>query len=621
MAFRFFDYSIEFEAGDVVLVPQIVVYAQPTDRYILSAGITLSAVVSLVGPQLTALPPGYDGFIVQRSPDNVVWADISGIVRESFFYIDEPLVAGVYYYRARTRSTLAIESDHGDSVMVNVGAWGDLDNLSAYDMQVADGVPQDTLNKAMTFPNGLSGSLQEGTSLHEGSLSGSFTTGSWYVATSEFEPPELINHSPACGAVDVPLPLTVITFSLHDLPDPGGSGIDDSNLLIRMSVTSQSGGSALIIRQGATQPASPTITCVVTPGTNPVLDRDVVITTLPGYIQSGDVVTLTSCVFDLNGNMTHHVCSFTMDIVDVTAPEISNQVPTCGTGTTAQDPLRAARDTTYSFVVTDLETGVDLSTLQVFYGTSSPPPSPPPAPPTPTIQVLQNGTTFLGGFTGNVIPISGGYSVTIQRPLADPLWPEDSHVCFRISVRDNDNNLREDTCCFVVEDQIQITGVLPISENLLYIEFNTELTNNTLLLDPLNYRILSLDPSTPELVIKKINPQQFKETRDPDNPAQRLGVGNPRFMIVETSTQAPYTRYRFQVSNVKDIYGLTPTSTGGSFDFRSRRTKFDEGGETLQDRSLMTQNSNTRKLLMSLLKSDDDIGGSFYFDDWDDLKS
>lgn len=612
MAFRFFDFFLETPGDGVPITPDIVVYVQPTDRYTSLKNISLSVNVSLVGPTMQAAPFDYDGFIVQRSSDNITFSDVSGVIRDRFFFIDRPPSVGIYYYRARTRVASGAESTHGNVVTVSVDPWGDADDLAASDVQV-DGVVTDRLEKSLPFPNGLSGSTHAGMNLTEGSAAGAFGGGTWYVETKEVDPPQIVDNVPVCGTSGLVLPLTVMTFTIRDFPYPtGGSGIDDTSYLIKLSVTSQFAGSPLIIRDGATQPfaaASPMITCVIVPGADPILDRDVTITVPAGYISQGDSVSIITYARDLDGNAVNDTCTFTMETVDDKPPVISEQDPECGLGLTAGDDRRAKRNTSYTFHVADDDSGVDLSTLDVYYGTD---------PLGPWTQVLSGGSTFLLGFTGSVISDgSTGYNVTINRPAADPLWPADTRICFRIDVDDNTGNSAQDVCCFKTEDCVKITKVTPIAENIVFVQFSGPMKDNDTLRDPRSYTIQGLDAGALPLVVNSVKTEQFVLPSDEEQPEFRLGEGNPTFVFLDTSVHEFWMRYNLTVNGLIDEYGLDMCEDGQSINYRGRRTKVDEGRDNMKDPNVLTRDSVMRRILIGILQSDEEIGGVFTPDDWE----
>lgn len=420
----------------------------------------------------------------------------------------------------------------------------------------------------------------------------------------------MYNYNPACTSVGVALPLTNITYSIQDLPYPtGGSGIDDASIVIWLSVTSQYGGSLLKIRDGALQPHAPTITCVITPGVDPLLDRDVSITVPAGYIQSDDIVLIKTRVLDLDGNETIHECSFTMEHKDNDEPDIINEDPECGLGLTEGDERRAPRNTAFSFQIVDTDSDVDLSTLQVYYG---------PDTIGPWTQILQNGSIWLLNFSGSIIsPSPGVYTVTINRPTTDPLWDADSKVCFRIMVDDMEGNSAEEICCFLTADCVSLKRVVPIAEDILLVEFTGPVRDGTPLRTPSNYVIQAQGDEEP-VVVKRVLPQQFKAPVDPEQPEQRLGEGNPRFVYLDTAIHTPWGLYTLLVQNLEDEYGLSFCPGGLPVEYRARRTKVDEGRDLQKDVGLLNQDSLTRRILIGIQQSDEIIGGRFTVDDWDD---
>jgi len=611
MAFRWYQFQIDIPGDDQPIIPDILVYTQPLDRYSSLTGISASALIQLSAPQLSLLPSGYDGFVVERSDDlGLTWSDVSGVVRDSFFYVDIPPTPGVYHYRAKTTTVFGSESGTGNEVPITVGSWNNRDLLGVNQINSQDGVLVDRLNSNDVFPNGLDEEPHEGMSISEGSMAGGYGSGSWYLESKEEEPPRVYNYNPACTSVGVALPLTNITYSIQDLPYPtGGSGIDDASIVIWLSVTSQYGGSLLKIRDGALQPHAPTITCVITPGVDPLLDRDVSITVPAGYIQSDDIVLIKTRVLDLDGNETIHECSFTMEHKDNDEPDIINEDPECGLGLTEGDERRAPRNTAFSFQIVDTDSDVDLSTLQVYYG---------PDTIGPWTQILQNGSIWLLNFSGSIIsPSPGVYTVTINRPTTDPLWDADSKVCFRIMVDDMEGNSAEEICCFLTADCVSLKRVVPIAEDILLVEFTGPVRDGTPLRTPSNYVIQAQGDEEP-VVVKRVLPQQFKAPVDPEQPEQRLGEGNPRFVYLDTAIHTPWGLYTLLVQNLEDEYGLSFCPGGLPVEYRARRTKVDEGRDLQKDVGLLNQDSLTRRILIGIQQSDEIIGGRFTVDDWDD---
>ena len=612
MPFSWTNFQIELPGDDESFIPEILVYTQALDRYSSLTGISASAVIQLAASQLALIPSGYDGFIVERSDDlGLSWADVSPIIRDSFFYVDIPPAPGVYHYRSRTVTVFSSESAPGNEVPITVGSWDNADILGVSQINSADGVVVDRTNSNDVFPNGLDGAPHEGVSISEGSMAGGYGSGSWYLKSKEEEPPRVYDENPACGSVGVSLPLNIITYKIQDLPYPtGGSGILDSSIVIWLSVTSEFGGSLLKIRDGALQPHAPSITCVLSTGVDPNLDRNVVITTPVGYIKTDDVVLIKTRVLDLEGNETIHECSFTMEHEDVDEPEITNESPECGLGLTATDTRRAARDTAFSFQVIDLDSGVDLSTLQVEYG---------PDTIGPWTQILQNGSIWLLNFYGSIVsPSAGTYTVVINRPTTDPLWDADTKICFRIRVDDLDGNSAEEICCFQTADCVSIKRVIPIAENILLLEFTSPVKDGSLLRTPSNYVIQPLGDAE-AVPVKRVLPQQFKAPVDPEQPTQRLGVGNPSFVYLDTGIHTAWGLYTITTQNLEDQYSLPFCSGAQPIEYRARRTKVDEGRDIQRDINLLNQDSLTRRILIGIQQSDEVIGGRFIPDDWENL--
>lgn len=609
-SFRFRDFEAEIpEAGDPYPL-DITVFTQPTDRYTKLKGISPSVAIFLSGPQLPTLPVDFSGFIVERSDDfGLTWSDISGLIQDAHFYVDTPPVAGLYMYRAVMQVTSGAQSSPGNEVPVTVGEWEDVDDLGVSEVEVSSGILTNRLSRYVSFPNGFDGEAHTAMSISEASVGGGYA-GGWYMKSSEFEAPDVFNHIPVCGSLAVSLPLNIITFQIQDKPFPGGSGVDDNSVVIRLSVTSQYSGSSMIVRQGTLQPMAPTITCSVLPGVDPLLDRDVTITTPVGYIQTDDIVTVTTYVRDLDGNEVVHTCEFTMEHEDDVPPEVEEEEPVCGTGVDPDDDSRAPRDADFSFKVSDSDSGVDQSTLQVFYGAS---------PLGPWTQVLQNGVTFLGGFTGSVTADgSGGFDVVISRPSTDPLWPAGSLVCFRVDVDDLASNSTSDVCCFRVEALAQLNRVVPIAEDILFVEFSLGMENGNVLRDPGSYSITpSLGSNGDPVTIKSVLSQQFQEQADPNAPEFRYGEGYPNFVYLNTTPNSDWEKYTLTVSaDLKDRYGQFINSSERSAEYRGRRTKVDEGRQTVEGET-SREDSLHRRILVGILHADAQIGDVYVDDDWE----
>ena len=608
MAFRYFNFSLDFAGDSDVIAPEILAYSAGSDRYTKKKGLSEVVVVQLAGVQLLSLPPTWDGFIVQRSPDMLAWADISGVVRDSYLFVDTPPGPGIWYYRARARKVTGPESSHGNELSVTVEEWGHCDDLGSHCIQAVDGLPLDRLDHASPFPDGLSGLFHDGMSLSEGSIVGGFADGVWGVESQEYDPPIRLNEVPACGALGVTLPLTNITYSLQDQAYPvGGSGIADATLKVWLSVASESGGAFKLIRDGATEPFSPTITCAVVTGVDVAKDRDLSITVPAGYIKSGDVVIVRTYVEDFDGNAFQGDCQFTMELVDTIPPVVSNQVPECGTGLTGEP--KVTRNFSFAFKVSDFDSGVDLATLQVFHG---------PSETGPWTQILMNGATFLGGFTGAVVFDGGdGYDVTINRPVASPLWDANAKVCFRIDADDNAGNSVQNICCVMTEDCTRIRQVVPIAENLLYVEFTNAVFDGDVLRNPRNFIITPVETDTSEVLAKRVLTQGFTPPADFGNPATRLGLGNPRFVFLDTGMMEPWAEYDLTTQNILDQYGLPFCDPLPAVRFRAKITKVDEGRDAMKDVGLLQKDSLSRRLLVGLLTQDEQIGGVDIPDDWE----
>lgn len=610
--FAFKDWMLEYEGEGDPYPLDIVVFTQPLDRYTKLYGasnVAPSAMIQLAGPQLALLPAHYEGFVVERSDDlGITWADVSGVVSGTFFYVDIPPGPGVYYYRARMKAVSGVLSLPGNEVVCTVGEWGDVDDLGVSELDVTTGAVLKQLQRNNLFPQGFDGEAHTGMSQAEGSMAGGYGEGAWYIKTREFMPPIAHTFIPSCGSIGVSLPLTVLTFSLRDYPYPGGSGIDDSNLTIRLAVTSQSAGAPLVVRSGASQPFAPTITCVVVPGADPALDRDVTITVPAGYIGSGDTVTILIDVYDLDGNHGHAECLLEMESVDDEPPTITYNTPVCGTG--IDNEARVPRDASVVFTVEDAESGVDLATLQVYLG---------PTNTGPWTQILQNGTTWLLGYSGSIIPFgSTGYQVTVHRPVTDPLWPADTLFCFRVRVEDIEGNMAEETCCWRTEDEARIKTVVPIAEDIIYIEFTVPMRDGVKLRNADNYQIDPLDPQYKLVRVREIQPQQFTPPSYAEAPTHRLGDGDPVFVYLNTTYHDHWGRYKITLTGLEDRYGLPMASDGQEAEYRARRTKVDEARDGM-DGDTSRSEGLTRQVLVGIAHGDEQIGGTFISDnDWED---
>lgn len=595
--------------------PLLTAFHQPSDRYTELRSISPSVTLVLSPIQLAALPVNFDGFQIERSDDQgQTWAAVSGWVRDSFYYVDIPGSVGIFYYRCRMRLSGGQLTNYSNVAIVSNGKWDDVDDLSVQEINPGTNQITDRWATTQAFPQGLDGEKHTGGNSSIGSMLGAYGSGVWYLASKETQAPQIVNNAPACGAVNVALPLVSITYTIEDLPNPGGSGIDDTTLIVLLSVSSQYGGAFILIRQGATEPWNPTILCASVPGADPVLDRDITITVPAGYIQSDDVVQVQTIVYDNDGNELRHLCSFTMIHQDPDPPVVSDQNPVCGTGiTVGTTPVR--RDTTYSFKVTDTDSGINLATLQVYTGTSSG---------GPWSQVLQNGATFLLGYTGTVISDgAGGYDVTIVRPVSDPYWPANSTVCFRVTADDNSGNSVEDICCFKTQECVTIKQVVPLADDLLMVEFTDEVLDGELLKATENWIIVAdvTDPDASPVQVKKVIPQKFLPPKDPlQTGPQRLGVGNPKYVLLQTSQHTPWGVYRIRTQQLLDALSLPHCSwSDNGVKYRGQFTAYNEGRADLSDESVLGEDSQWMAGLLSILYPNQQLGGVFIPDDWDDI--
>lgn len=612
--YRFRDFHASVFGGGSPFPLGITVFSQPLDRYSKKLGIEYSAVIYIAGYQLPLLPLDYDGFIVERSHDGgSSWGDVSGVVRGGFYFVDSGMSPGVFLYRVKMRLGSGLLSDAGDEVSVTIGSWEDIDDLGVTEINSIDGEVQNRLSRDISFPLGFSGDAHAGMGVSEGSIAGGYSGGSWYLKTQETEPPVIFNYTPLCGSGSVSYPLTQIVYQIQDKPyNSSGSGIDDNSYSIFLSVSSQYGGVPILIRQGTSQPSLPLLECVITVGVNVDLDRNVIINVPAGYIGQGDIVIVTTSVADVDQNVVQGECSFVMESIDVEPPVISNQSPECGLGVEDADERYAARDTSFSFKVTDLDSGVDVSSLQVSYGLNIL---------GPWTLLLNNGSVFLGGFTGSVVSDGvGGYDVVIRRPVGDPLWDEDVLICFKIEVSDLLGNDVEEVCCFKVEAASVIKNVVPIAEDILYVEFSREMENSQALRDVDNYSIVGIKPAgISPVVVRSVMPQFFIVNEFGDLENNEYGEGFPRAVFLNMSTNSFWGEYRLEVNgeNVRDKFGISMGSTGRSLVYRARRTKIDEGRDVI-DIDVSRSDSLMRRFLIALMNADEYIGGTFTNDDWEE---
>jgi len=298
-----------------------------------------------------------------------------------------------------------------------------------------------------------------------------------------------------------------------------------------------------------------------------------------------------------------------MEEKDDEAPEVVNESPECGLGVESTDTRRASRDTDFSFRVTDNDSGVVQSTIDVFYGST---------PIGPWTQVVNNGATFLGGFSGSVVANAfNGFDVIVKRPVSSPTWIADSQVCFRILAEDTEGNAVEEICCFRVQDEAGLGRVVPIAEDILFVEFTIEMTNDQQIRDPRNYTITSLEAGDDPVLVKRVFPQQFIPSSDERTPGTEFGDGSPFFVYLETSFHTPWGDYRLELSgdNLRDSHGLPMSSSERTATYKGRRTKVDEGRDDVGG-FVSRENSTVRKVLTSIMHSDEQIGGVFFNDDW-----
>ena len=614
---NFTNFSFTHPGSNASITPEIMAFSLPSDRYLDGTSYSASVVIALTGSYCQTLPSDYDGFVVERSANfGATYAVVSGAspIRNSFRFVDAPGSAGVFFYRVTAKTIQGTASSYSNEVEVTVGSYGSADDLGFHEVQAKDGVVTSRLGKGQAFPPALGVNEQfMGNGLAEGSFGGSFGAGAFFVPTRESVAPQFASNVPACGASGV-APRTTITYSIQDLPYPaGGSGIDDSSIIIRLSCSTQYSGSALLVRNGATQPFSgstPNITCVIVAGADPAKDRNVTITVPSGYFGSQATVTTTTTVSDLDGNTATQTCSFVMSLVDTTEPVVNSHSPTCDLGIASTDSARALRDTDYSFVVSDSESGVVLSSLQVYYSTSSS---------GPWTQILQNGSTFLAGFTGTVTGTSASYSVLIRRPSTDPYWNADTAYYIKVNASDVSGNATEKICGFKTQACLSASKVVPLAENMLFVQFSIGATDGAGLRNPNNYTIAGVDANAVEqpVTVKRVLTQGFSPATDPQNPGDRVSTGFPEFVVLDTGKHAPFQRYSLALgASIEDRYGFPPCDPNLTV-YRARRTKLDDGRESIFDVNLLQQNSKARQIIGAILREDDEIGGVFSLDDWD----
>lgn len=619
MPFSFSGFSLLYSGQENFVAPLLTAYHQPVDRKTVLRSLSHTVTLTLSPQQLAGLPSNFDGWRVERSADGgVSWFVVSGWIRDSFYYVDIPPSAGVFQYRAQMKLSGGATTVYSSVVSVSSGQWGDADNISTQEVDPNTGLVKDRWVPGQAFPNGIGAEKHTGLGISEGSFAGAYGEGGFYLRSRELQVPQIVSNVPACGATGVLLPLVSITYTIEDLPNPGGSGIDDSTLVVFLSVTKQFGGVFILIHNGGTEPwaaATPQINCVSVLGADVLLDRDVTITVPAGYIKSDDVVSVKTIVRDLDGNELQHTCSFTMQHLDQEDPTVTNQNPTCGTGLTASDTNRIRRDTSYSFLVSDPDSGVNVNTIQVYHGLSAT---------GPWTQVLQNGATFLLGFTGTVVADGlGGFNVTVVRPVADPLWPANTNIYFRVTADDLQSNSVEDICGFKTRNCVTITKVVPLANDLLIVEFSAECEDGELLRGTDNYIIEPdvSDDDAVEVMIRQIIPQRFLPPEDPlQTGPQRLGVGNPKYVLIETTRYTPWGLYRIRTQNLVDEHGEPHCSwTDAGIKFRAQFTALDEARANLEDEEQLGADTIWRAALSAIMFSQQQISGVYVDNDWDEI--
>lgn len=171
----------------------------------------------------------------------------------------------------------------------------------------------------------------------------------------ETDPPVILNQVPAPGAVGV-LSSTNISFRLSDaLTDPD-SGVDVPSLDVEIR-DQAAGAFVFAIQNGAfVNGFVGSITANPAPGI-----YDIIINP-PVSLTDVDTTTVRVNVDDTKGTPNHLTAtySFTVAADDPAAPVITNQVPAPNAG-------GVAGSTTIVFDITDVGSGVDLSTLDVYF--------------------------------------------------------------------------------------------------------------------------------------------------------------------------------------------------------------------------------------------------------------
>lgn len=612
MPLRLHSLSLTVAGSGIPPTPNLIGTANMVDRRMESSGVSIdSAWISLDPTQITSWPSDVIGWSLERSDNGgASFSVIESLIQDSWMYVDTSMSSTIPVYRARTITSFGTLSSYSNDLVIPVGLNGSLEDGSLNQVNVDTGLIEERVSKGSTFPIGLD-FPSIGMGIAEASIGGTYGGGAYYVRGREGTPPITTANSPACGSTGVALPLTSITYTIRDLPYPtGGSGLDVSSIRIDLSATSVNGGAYRRIWDGSTSPWTPDVTVSIVAGAVPSLERDVTITLASSYLSQSDVVNIRTYAEDNDGNGENLFCEFTMASADVVPPVVDNQSPECGLGTTTTDLRRAPRDTSYSFRIYDVDSNINLATLQVYYGTSSS---------GPWTQVLQNGTTFLASFSGNVSSISGvplsGYEVRIDRP-SGTLWNADTTYYFRVTADDTQGNSVEDICSFKTEAESSIRQVIPLSQQYFLIEFSMGMKGGEEILDFSNYAVSNLETGN-DVRVLNVLPQKFFVSTEEQNPTVLDGTGLfPRFVLIKTTKQDHWKEHRVTVSNLIDRYGNSMSVSGQTGDWTARKTKFDAEWESSTGLGVEDEDSLTSHILMAISFEQDRIGGKFHFDNW-----